>query len=319
MIVPVFNTEQYIDACVESIVAQSYRNLEIILVDDGSVDASPEKCDEWAKRDSRVRVYHKNNGGSSDAKNYGVRESRGQYVGFVDSDDRIDPDMYDILLNNILTTDTKLAICGIRDCYQNDDRVPGRTDTVVLDAGAALKECLIGNDISVNAVTRLYARELLGETPFPVGRTTEDGFTFASFIMRAGKVVVDYRPLYYYEHHEGTVSTRPYSASSYDVVDAYEEIYRQVVDEFPTLKEVAQLRRLWSRFVVLDSLVDSGKSCDEETYKKVIGYLRNHYLEVLRNPYFTTSRKIAMMVLKLNDTGYSILRKIQRRKLGFKA
>ena len=105
IIVPVYNVEQYLERCVESLMNQSYKNIEILLINDGSTDNSGKLCDEIAKRDSRIAVYHKENGGLSDARNYGVDKATADFVGFVDSDDYVDEDMYEVLLSNLLKYD----------------------------------------------------------------------------------------------------------------------------------------------------------------------------------------------------------------------
>ncbi len=114
IIVPVYNVEQYLDKCVESIVNQTYTNLEIILVDDGSSDSSPALCDKWEKSDKRVIVIHKHNGGVSSARNAALDVSRGDYIGFVDSDDYLEPDMYENLLDSIKQNKSDVAVCGFK-------------------------------------------------------------------------------------------------------------------------------------------------------------------------------------------------------------
>ena len=116
VIVPVYNVEKYLDKCVESIVNQTYKNLEIILVDDGSPDNCPAMCDEWAKKDSRIKVIHKANGGVSSARNAGLDTAQGEYIGFVDSDDYIKENMYEILLKSFCENNIELSVCGLV-CY----------------------------------------------------------------------------------------------------------------------------------------------------------------------------------------------------------
>lgn len=113
VIVPVYKTEGLLDRCVESIVGQTYKNLEIILVDDGSPDNCPAMCDEWAEKDSRIRVIHKENGGLCSARNAGMDIATGDYLGFVDSDDCIEPDMYQLLVENAVSTQADISRCGI--------------------------------------------------------------------------------------------------------------------------------------------------------------------------------------------------------------
>ena len=113
IIVPVYNVEQYLERCVESLINQTYKNIEIILVDDGATDNSGQLCDELAQRDPRIVVYHKVNGGLSDARNYGIDKASGDYIGFIDSDDFIDDDMYEVLLSNILEYNAFISFCRI--------------------------------------------------------------------------------------------------------------------------------------------------------------------------------------------------------------
>ena len=122
IIVPVYKVEKYLEKCVKSILKQTYTNLEIILVDDGSPDNSGKMCDELAKVDDRIKVYHKKNGGLSDARNYGVERANGEYIGFVDSDDYIHECMYEKLYEAIKKSGTLIVECGVTRVYKNKER-----------------------------------------------------------------------------------------------------------------------------------------------------------------------------------------------------
>ena len=113
IIIPIYNTEKFLDKCIESVVNQTYKKLEIILVDDGSTDNSGNMCDEWAERDARIKVFHKPNGGLMNAWKYGVLHSAGRYIGFIDSDDWVDENMYQRLLDVALENDSHLVVCGL--------------------------------------------------------------------------------------------------------------------------------------------------------------------------------------------------------------
>ena len=117
VIVPVFNVEKYLDKCIESLIKQKLKDIEIILVDDGSTDLSGKICDEWKTKDSRIQVIHKKNGGLSDARNVGVELAKGKYIGFVDSDDYVSDDMFQILYQNIEKENADISICGMYHCY----------------------------------------------------------------------------------------------------------------------------------------------------------------------------------------------------------
>lgn len=112
VVIPIYNMEKYLNKCIESVINQTYRNLEILLIDDGSTDNSPGMCDEWAKKDNRIKVFHKTNGGLSDAKNYGIEHASGKFIGFVDSDDWIDKNMYYNLINGCIKYKKDIGCCN---------------------------------------------------------------------------------------------------------------------------------------------------------------------------------------------------------------
>ena len=120
VIVPIYNVEKYLDRCVDSIINQTYKNLEIILVDDGSPDNCPQMCDDYAKKDSRIKVVHKENGGLSDARNVGMEVATGEYVSFIDSDDYISLDFYETLLETIVDNDSDIVECGVVKFYEDN-------------------------------------------------------------------------------------------------------------------------------------------------------------------------------------------------------
>lgn len=161
VIVPVYNVEQYLERCVDSIINQTYTNLEIILVNDGSTDNSGKLCDELAKKDERIRVIHKENGGLSDARNRGIEEAESDLVGFIDSDDYIDNDMYEILLKNLNNTDADLSMCALYDVYNNTPEAQvTNKETWKLSSEQAIKMVMEAKILSVTAVNKLYRKSL---------------------------------------------------------------------------------------------------------------------------------------------------------------
>lgn len=154
IIVPVYNVEKYLEKCVRSILAQTFTDFELILVDDGSPDSSGAMCDQFAKQDERVKVIHKENGGLSDARNAGIEIATGEYLGFIDSDDYIADDMYELLYTNIVKEDADLSICGIYDVYEGKEPVEKQQQYIVLDKVAAMKMILEAKVVSVHAVNK---------------------------------------------------------------------------------------------------------------------------------------------------------------------
>lgn len=175
IIVPVYNFEDYIRRCVDSILCQTYSNIELILVDDGSQDQSCVICDEYKNRDSRVKVVHKKNGGTSEARNFGLELAEGEYIGFVDGDDYIDLDFYQVLYDLIIEYETDIAMVSYRQIYSNQSVVKTDSGKIsVMERKQAVCELLIDRDVQNYVWNKLYKRELFKEIRFPVGIVYDD-------------------------------------------------------------------------------------------------------------------------------------------------
>ena len=212
VIVPVYKVEKYLARCVDSIIAQTYENLEIILVDDGSPDNCGKLCDEYAQKDARIRVLHKENGGLSDARNYGTEISSGAYITFVDSDDYIAPNYVEYLYRLLVENDADISCCcNVR---TGEDSVEfGVDDTMQRVQVLSGKESCRGllGDLHVTLVTawaKLYKSRLVRKYPFPKGRKHEDEATTCKYYYEAQKVAVGNAQLYaYYQNPEGIMNS----------------------------------------------------------------------------------------------------------------
>ena len=230
VVVPVYKVEKYLDKCIESIVKQTYKNLEIILVDDGSPDTCPAICEKWKEKDSRVKVIHKENGGLSSARNAGVKIARGEYIGFIDSDDYIDPEMYEVLQSQLTKTNADLAICSVR--WVNEDNSP-YTDVCkspikdeILDKNAAfLKLTPPDSFYYVTAMNKLYKRHILDKVSFPEGRIHEDEFTIHRFFGECERVVTVERELYFYVQRKNSIMHTNFSTKRLDAIEAFLDRY----------------------------------------------------------------------------------------------
>ena len=192
VIVAVYNIEAYLEKCVRSLRNQTYRNLQIILVDDGATDGCPAICDRLAEEDGRIQVIHKKNGGLSDARNAGIAAADGEYIAFVDGDDWIETDMYEKLLSAARQFDTPLAVCRYRKIYRNREVDASTGAAVVFDGQEALESFLMEEDdicIQNAAWNKLYRRELMGELRFPTGKYYEDIVYTTMLLARSPKTV----------------------------------------------------------------------------------------------------------------------------------
>ena len=219
VVVPVYNVEAELNRCVESLVGQTFSDLQIILVDDGSTDLSGELCDAWADRDSRICVIHKQNGGLSSARNAGIDIAEGEYLGFVDSDDFIEPDMYETLLAGMVDGEVSMVTCGryvhMGDTVRNEFSTPV---VMRLTSADAMKEALLGNIIDVSAWDKLYRRELFDEIRYPYGRISEDAAIILQLLDRCSDVVHVGKCLYHYVFRTGSISKSTYSHKQFDVM-----------------------------------------------------------------------------------------------------
>ena len=209
IIVPVYNVGQYLDRCMTSILQQTYRRLEIILVDDGSTDSSPAKCDAYARKDSRVRVIHKPNGGLSDARNAGLAVASGDYIGYVDSDDWIEPDMYERMHQACAAHGAQLAVCRYF-CEYKDHTVAGGGGSVVPLSREALLEIYISGHeeyVIYNSVwSKLFHRDLVSGALFPKGRNSEDiMYTTRAFCKVERAVYLDQCFYHYVLDRDGSI------------------------------------------------------------------------------------------------------------------
>ncbi len=243
VIVPVYKVEAYLDRCVNSIVNQTYHSLEIILVDDGSPDRCPEICDAWAKKDKRIKVIHKENGGLSDARNAGMQIASGKYMGFVDADDWIAAEMYEKLLSELQRDGSDIAACSVIMVWE--DRAFEKPLTVKkntsLDSFQAEKALLDESLLKQPVWYKLYKTELIRDIPFESGKYHEDVYWSYQAVGNAKKVsLIDYVG-YFYRQRSSGIMGETYSLKRLDVMEAYERRYRYLSKNYPSLEITARI------------------------------------------------------------------------------
>ncbi len=206
VIVPVYNVQDYLDVCIKSILLQTYRNIELIIVDDGSTDKSGEICDSYKLRDNRIIVIHKSNGGLSDARNAGLAVATGEYLGFVDSDDWVDCYMYEILMRELTSNAADISVCErvlFGDAKYVDYGETGKTE--ICDREKALDYLYQDEKYRSHVWNKLYRKELFDGIVFPPGKNFEDAFVMHRVFERASKVVFVDKGLYYYRQRSNSI------------------------------------------------------------------------------------------------------------------
>ena len=226
VIVPIYKVEKYLNNCIESIIKQTYKNMQIILIDDGSPDNCGKICDEYKLKDARIEVIHKKNGGLSDARNCGIDMARGKYIVFIDSDDYIDKYYIEKLYMAIKKEGVKLAQCNILrvDDEKNILKKIGYEKKVVKSGKNIIKE-QYGVHVIENTVVwnKMYAIELFKDIRFPVGKIHEDEFTTYKILYNLDKVAIIDDYLYYYRENDDSIMKQKFNIRNLDRLDAYKD------------------------------------------------------------------------------------------------
>lgn len=271
VIVPVYKVETYLDKCISSIVNQTYQNLEILLVDDGSPDRSGEICDEWARKDSRIRVMHQKNAGSGAARNIGLGAAKGELIAFVDSDDYIAPGMYEYLYG-LLAQGADIAECGYVDAI--DDNVSfdcGNADVRTYTVQEAMAEHIRDRIFRQLIWNKLYRREVVGDIRFPVGKKIDDEFFTYQVLGNAKKLIQSDRVCYGYRQQEASVMHSMGAQKRLQAVDAKVQRHGYIEKKFPDLTALS-LKALWFTCIYQGQL--ALREMNREEASRTMKYLR---------------------------------------------
>lgn len=300
VIVPVYKVEPYIHKCVDSILAQTFTDYELILVDDGSPDTCGNICDEYAQKDARIHVIHKENGGLSDARNAGMKIACGEYVIFVDSDDYIDVDMLSYLYENLKKADADMATCGIYEVYADRIEKQEEEPDFVCSGEEAFRCILRGHTIRGEIWNKLIKRSCISDLEFPKGKLYEDIFYTVDMMQRIKKVAVGTKPKYYYLHRSDSITGKAYRPKLFDIIDGYTKNYQVVQHAFPKLEEEAECLWIWSRFIVLDKMLLEENYRSIDRFEELVTFIKQHFRRIMKNPYFQRNRKISAIVLLIS-------------------
>ena len=316
VIVPIYNVENYIDKCVESICNQSYENIEVILVDDGSPDQCPTICDEWGRRDSRVRVVHKKNGGLSSARNAGIALAKGSYLAFIDGDDFVSKDYIETLIYACEENNVKVSACGYVEYYsENKQIIRCGESTYAISGEEAIKDIFtMKNDIHVVAWNKLYAKELFEENDilYPVGKIHEDVFTTYKFFANVDKVIYVNKPCYYYVQREGSIINQSFNPKRLQLLDAIEDIRPFVNEHSPIYDTEFAFYTFLNYLTVINSMADSDYK-DRKMYKKIVSMIDTVVPQIRQTKYLSKKYILTLLFLKSGMTGFYMIRKIYQR------
>lgn len=316
VIVPIYKVEKYLAQCVDSILAQTHKDLEIILVDDGSPDGCGAMCDEYAKRDSRVRVIHKENGGLSDARNAGLAACNGDYIGFVDSDDYIAPDMYETLAAFAEKEDLDVAMCGVTDVWSDREDGTGIfAPRILTDTDALIHEIFVnpmrGNSVAV--WDRIYKSSLFKDVRFEKGRYVEDVYYVLPWIERTRRFGRLCDRKYFYRHREDSITdVRAQGKKTDDLIEGYTKNLAHIRKHHPRSVSSGEFRLWWSYRTIIDWL----EGRDEAYCAELAQLIRKDIVRIWKNPCVSLKAKVGYSFMAANVDVYFRVRRLYRMLKG---
>ena len=314
IVVPVYNVKQYLEKCIDSILNQTYNNFELILVDDGSKDGSEKICDRYLKKDKRVSVIHKKNGGLSSARNVAIEASKGKYITFIDSDDYVSNIFIETLYKTATKTKADLVISGLKNYYEDDIVIEddiSKNNCEVISKEETYERMFLQKGIDVNATAKLYLTSLFDEIRYPEGKLYEDIQIIDKIIEKTKKIaVISYRG-YYYLQRRNSIMYGKMSEERMILISKVDELLQFISDKYPNIVDSIIKRYVYCNYHLL------GRSILDSKYKYLSKQLKNNIMKyrkkILSKNIFSKKEKIATIVLSMGLGCYKIFWKLYCR------
>lgn len=280
VVIPVYNVEAYLDRCIKSVLNQTYDNLQIILVDDGSKDESGKICENYMKIDSRILVIHQENQGLSGARNTGIKSAKGDYITFIDSDDYIENDYIEYLFDLATKYNAEISICTHRAIYETGLELSRESDKeFVMNKEEALKNMLYYQDFDVSAWAKLYEKDLFKNVCFPIRRYYEDAATTYKLIDLSNKIAFGGQSKYNYMIRNNSIVNNNNYKSKLDLIKSTEEMCGYINENYPNLKQASKRRLVYANLSTLRQIIDYDDN--QSDVKKIINTVRNTGVSLL--------------------------------------
>lgn len=300
IIVPVYKVEKYLNKCIDSILNQSYKNIEVILVDDGSPDNCGKICDEYLLKDNRIRVIHKENGGLSSARNAGLDIATGDYIGFVDSDDWIEPKMYETLIENVIKYNAQISVGGVVDLLEEGNKYTsikstfdGNIKIQCLNKEDAMKKFFLG---SWSAWDKIYKREVHEKIRFPEGEINEDEAIAMQILDNCEKIVYTNEVFYNYIKRSDSITTSEFSEKKLDWYKNCKRNLEFIKENYSSLNEYAEVRFCNSIMWSLRCIAIENKDF-KDSINMLLSNLRDNKKELLNNNLISKKEKMWIKIL----------------------
>lgn len=307
VIIPVYNVEKYIERCVKSVLDQTYKDFEILLINDGSTDNSKKICEKLADEYKQIKLINQENQGVSVARNIGIIKAKGDFLTFIDSDDFINKNYLKILWNNLLKYEADISCCD----YYRTKNMPKYEMKISDEISVFEKDKVIKFYLEKELTApwgKLYKKKLFNEIYFPVGKRHEDITTIFKVILNANKLIYTDSKLYFYYKNMSSFTKQKFSEKSFDLIDAWNEVYILSRKYSHEIQKLAEFRLYKSYFTLLGVIAYYGfdKSIELEEQNNIQKKLLHKFKEyfsfrkIILTKYLSLNRKIAMFLFKFN-------------------
>ncbi|MBR3161929.1 MAG: glycosyltransferase family 2 protein [Bacilli bacterium] len=307
VIVPVYNVEKYLSKCIDSIINQTYKNIEIIIINDGSNDCSQDIIDKYKKKYNNIKSYQQENQGLSIARNNGIKKARGNYLLFIDSDDFIKEDMVEVLYNNLVKYKAQISVVNI--CLYKNKKIIDEDNNYkieVLDSENAIKETYINKYFGPYAVNKLYDKKLFKKIIFPVGKKSEDRFIIHKILSNAKKIVYIRETKYFYVQRENSITSKIESVN-FDAVDASKYAFEYINKNYNNLRNYALNNYIFTNLVAYNRIIHYSL---EKKYKKELKIIKQEINKLYKQIDYTilsSKDKLKIVLFKNNKLIYNFI------------
>lgn len=301
IIVPIYNVEKYLEKCVNSILNQTFKNIEILLIDDGSIDNSAVICDNFKKLDKRVKVFHKKNSGLSETRNFGIKKAKGKYLSFIDADDFIENEMLEKLYIAIKRNKSDIACCGKSLDYKKNNILINNKKNFTINSKEALEKLLLKDDLDSSACDKLFDISLFKDVFFPLGHYYEDIATVYKLLLKSNKIThIDYVG-YHYVNRNNSISNEKFNKKHFDFLYYTKVMIDDIINIFPDLENQANS---FYYLELISTLRRIKCSTNFSTYKEEYEIIKKEYNKIfydfLKNKYINYFKKIMGILIRFN-------------------
>lgn len=297
IIVPVYNTEKYIRQCIDSILNQEFQNFELLLIDDGSTDLSGDICDEYANKDNRIVVFHKSNGGQSSARNIGIDNAKGNYIGFVDSDDWIHKDMYAKLLKKSIETNSEIVACNISLMLKNGTfrKYSGASENYQYDKISAMKEVFRNQNLTFSPCNKIYKKTLFDNLRFNEKIILEDKDLSYQLIDKCYRVYYLHEAYYYYRYNQDSTLRSKFNLKRIDEYYVQKKMYEYYLKKYPSFSH-SVYKNVFETGTYLFSNIIAEKEYNQTDYLFLIEFDKDILRQILIEDIISLRDKIKIIM-----------------------